>query len=578
MAGAVEVSQARAQGTRSRSPPSAAVRLTRSQLAKKAELDAAPEPKSLVDGLGQTPEERHEEKKEEALSAAPIHEIETSDSTSNHDVHEHSKHVTFNAPASPEASAMPKVIASLRTDTPGKRSTSNKENMEPLEPATTNPSQAESFEMVDDVAAATTPATMPPVPNRDSASRLADRITALDELDDAVENVSRDIPEIQTSPEKLEPKSKPNLATKKERQKVAPVVRTTKAAQARISMFQNKEEPAKTPSLGRPRPSATLGRASSVRQSTATRAEAATKRVLSSSTVKDAKMAASVEKKEAVIPHSKPRPVSLSFPTPPPPAKSTKAPTQSTFQLPGEAVAAKLKAAREARQQKEAEEAEKKPAFKARPVPAGLSKAPSVRQTTASKARESVMNGKDLKTSAPAPSASVKRTSSLATSRPIMAPPRDPAKRAAISAKPSTLSLEVKKRPSAVSSNASKSRSSVAAATPAPVSAAQRASSNPTKGTAKGKEVFNRAANLKAAAAAEKAEKEAAAKKARVEAAERGRQASRDWAEKQKQRKISKQTIDKKDGMPTQQADADAGEQTSAVETTLAEAPTVVAM
>jgi hypothetical protein len=57
----------------------------------------------------------------------------------------------------------------------------------------------------------------------------------------------------------------------------------------------------------------------------------------------------------AKIPHSKPRPMSMSFPTPPPPPKSTKATTQATFQLPGEAIAAKLKADKEARLQRQAE-------------------------------------------------------------------------------------------------------------------------------------------------------------------------------------------------------------------------------
>lgn len=45
----------------------------------------------------------------------------------------------------------------------------------------------------------------------------------------------------------------------------------------------------------------------------------------------------------------------MSFPAPPPPPKSTKAATTSTFQLPGEAVAAKLKADKEARLQRMAE-------------------------------------------------------------------------------------------------------------------------------------------------------------------------------------------------------------------------------
>lgn len=60
----------------------------------------------------------------------------------------------------------------------------------------------------------------------------------------------------------------------------------------------------------------------------------------------------------------------------------------------------------------------------------------------------------------------------------------------------------------------------------------------PSKGTAKGKEVFSRTAAAKEAAEKEKREKEDLAKKARAEAAERSRQASRDWAEKQRMKKL----------------------------------------
>ncbi|KAK6006573.1 hypothetical protein QM012_006983 [Aureobasidium pullulans] len=72
----------------------------------------------------------------------------------------------------------------------------------------------------------------------------------------------------------------------------------------------------------------------------------------------------------ADIPHSKPRPMSMSFPTPPPPPKSSKAPTQSTFQLPGEAIAAKLKAEKEERLRRQAESGTTaKPTYKPPPPP-----------------------------------------------------------------------------------------------------------------------------------------------------------------------------------------------------------------
>jgi hypothetical protein len=57
------------------------------------------------------------------------------------------------------------------------------------------------------------------------------------------------------------------------------------------------------------------------------------------------------------------------------------------------------------------------------------------------------------------------------------------------------------------------------------------------KGTAKGREVFSRGKLAEEEQQKQKREKEAAARKARAEASERGRLASRQWAEKQKQRK-----------------------------------------
>jgi hypothetical protein len=55
------------------------------------------------------------------------------------------------------------------------------------------------------------------------------------------------------------------------------------------------------------------------------------------------------------------------------------------------------------------------------------------------------------------------------------------------------------------------------------------------------KEIFGRDKAEKEEREREKKEKEDAAKKARAQAAERGRQASREWAEKQKTRQMSLQ-------------------------------------
>ncbi|KAF2479978.1 hypothetical protein BDY17DRAFT_312886 [Neohortaea acidophila] len=422
--------------------------------------------------------------------------------------------LNLNAPASPLPTAVPNVVAHLRSETPAKRSTSNKENIEPQDVRTPQPSTYDALET-----AAVTAATPPPAP-------AADPITALDALDEAVESVKYDIPDVQSSPEK--PKRTSESTERKVVKKAAPVVRATKASQARISLAQNPEAASRPPALGRPRPSTTLARSASVRQSSAGTIQSGVK----------PSPPAVVAKREVIIPHSKPRPVSLSFPTPPQPMKSTKAPTQSTFQLPGEAVAAKLKAAKEARQQKELDEAGQKKAFKARPVPASLSRAPSVRHTNASKARESLMSGKDLRASTaaattPGAVAAHRRAQSVATAL----NPR-------VSVSHSTLSASrlgtstASSKPSAgrlstasTASTAHRPRPSLAPASSFnPTASTQR----PTTTTAKGKEVFNRPAAAKAAAEKAKFDKEAAAKKARAEAAERGRAASREWAEKQK--------------------------------------------
>ncbi len=507
--------------SRPRSPPSAAIKLTRSHLKKQTEVEI--EPKSLVDGLGQEAEEVQIMKEE------TLQDIDTAGET-NELVDQTVKsepQSTPDRPSSPPLSAVPNVIARLRNDTPGKRSTSNKENVEPEEAMATP--QALNYDELENavVSVNNTPSRSPqPTP------RPEDHIVALDVLNDAVENVSKDIPEVQTSPEKPKKAATPP-------KKAAPIVRTTKASAARISMAQSKNASSNDPALGRPRQSMALSRASSVRE-TSSRPAPASKRVISTSSTKEEK-ASDGEKKEVVIPHSKPRPISMSFPTPPPPPKSTKAPTQSSFQLPGEAVAAKLRAAREARQQKETFEEEKRPAFKARPAPSALSKAPAVRQTNASKARESVMNGKEFKmptTAASALGAAHRRANSVATTRPsaaatsrVVSSGTTSSRLAALGEKPSA-----RPRPSTSMANISKPRMSTSSTT---TTSAQRVPSGSVsgKGTSKGKEVFNRAANAKATADKEKHEREEANKKARAEAAERSRQMSREFAEKQRAKK-----------------------------------------
>ena len=562
---------------RSQNPPSAAVRLTRSQLAKKSEVETEEEPMSSGEGIDPEAEERH------GYFVSDNGNNPTVEMSEPAEVSDTAGATVLDAPVSPLPTAVPNVIKSLRSDTPAKRSTSNKENVQPESDnngMATPRSQSSVYDALEDaVVAAATP---PRSEEVQASPKPEDPIAALDELEDAVETVNRDIPEVQDSPVKkskaLSPKrseSQPVPATeeapkaeekkteaKKDSKKPAPVVRTTKAAQARISMAQNKDAATtKAPSLGRPRPSATLGRSNSVRRSVAPKSEAtataASKRVPSNpnpSTLKTSTSTAAAtqpprEKKEPSIPHSKTRPISLSFPTPPPPPKSTKATTSSTFQLPGEAVAAKLKAAREARMAREAEDAEakKKAGFKARPAPKAGGVVPSVRQTNASRARESVVGGGAKSgpvvgghkrantvgggsTTTERPRTVSKESAAAATTKPA-----PPSAGAAARPRPSTSLTSAKIRPSLAPSTTTTTTTTTKPTTTAPCVPSNNTG---TAGTAKGKEVFARTANAKLAAEKSKAEKEAAAKKARAEAAERGRVKSREWAERQRVRKL----------------------------------------
>lgn len=364
-----------------------------------------------------------------------------------------------------------------------------------------------------------------------ASTNPADPIFAMDALDEALEKVKAEVQHVDSS-------------TKPKGRKAAPVVRTTKASQARMSLAQgDKGSAPKAAPAARPRPSTISGAPSNVRQSIVSKSTSGSTKRFPSGAQKpgaDSGPKTEGEKKEAVIPHSKPRPVTLSFPTPPPPPKSKKAPTTTTFQLPGEAVAAKLKAAREERMKKQAEENENKAAFKARPAPV-LKKTPSVRQTAASKARESNVTGKP-----PAPAPGLKGARGVNTASSASIKPRVPSN--FHTSKPTEPNdLKVAKRP-----NATKPRTSLSGTKPTITNSGPRPSTTgpattstaapgqriPSKGTAKGREVFSRAALAKETAEKEKREKEEAARKARLAAAERGRQASREWAEKQKMKKL----------------------------------------
>ncbi len=217
------------------------------------------------------------------------------------------------------------------------------------------------------------------------------------------------------------------------------------------------------------------------------------------------------------------------------PTKSTKPPTQSTFELPGEAISRKLKEQREQRLKREEEQTNKQRVFKARLV--RHSQAPEVKLTTAAKARIGLAKGEPVNgsklvegTPKPTPAPRVMPTASTGANKRVS-------------------SLTVAKRFSAVQPTANSSARVTRKSSLATAGAAHNPSVSGPPRTAptaedlalqkvKGKEVFgrNRAEMMERQKA--RKEKEEAAKKARAEAAERGRVSSREWAEKQKLRKM----------------------------------------
>jgi hypothetical protein len=199
---------------------------------------------------------------------------------------------------------------------------------------------------------------------------------------------------------------------------------------------------------------------------------------------------------------SKPRPVSISMA--PPTAKSTKPPTKANFQLPGEAVAARLKAQREERQKREEEaEAAKKAAA---PKPRPLSMRKPVALPTRAQPGVSI----------PPPTKS--ETLQLPTQRST-----------SLTSKRS--SIQLSRSVSASTSTSNRSSGTFTKAIVTPVDVVQQ--------KLKGKEVFNRDKNEKDAKDRERKEKEEAAKQARAQAAERGRVASREWAERQRNKMLA---------------------------------------
>jgi hypothetical protein len=249
----------------------------------------------------------------------------------------------------------------------------------------------------------------------------------------------------------------------------------------------------------------------------------------------------------------KTRPISM-----PPVAKSTKAPTKATFVLPGEAIAAKLRAQKEDRLKREADNAsgqhpKARPVSVSMPPPTVKSTKPvtkatfqlSSEATTAKlRAQKEERQKREEEAAEAARKATTSKSRPLSMRKPVTLPTRT---QPGISIPPppqpkpdNTLHPPVPLRSTSLTSKRtsihapSQSRStSTSSTTPS-----NRASMLVAPPKVSGRDVFNRDRNEKDAKDRERREKEDAAKMARAQAAERGRVASREWAERQRKKMV----------------------------------------
>lgn len=206
--------------------------------------------------------------------------------------------------------------------------------------------------------------------------------------------------------------------------------------------------------------------------------------------------------------------------------RSTKPPTRPNFELPGEAISRRKREEREARLKAQEEEERRRREFKARPIKANLASASYPRETATSRARQN--KGLDNGEVGKATENPSKRLSTLGAPRASLA-------RSASTKSPQTrgrgtsqasASTQVSRATSTSTSSMSGKRSTLSA-------------EDLEQQKMRGKEVFERDNCYLEDKERERREREINARLAREQAAERSRQASREWAEKQRRKQLA---------------------------------------
>ncbi|EAS31731.2 uncharacterized protein CIMG_07210 [Coccidioides immitis RS] len=228
------------------------------------------------------------------------------------------------------------------------------------------------------------------------------------------------------------------------------------------------------------------------------------------------------------------------------PVKSTKPLTKPTFELPGEAISRRMKAQREQRLKKEEEELQRRRAFKASKIRYSIVPSTEVRETITSRSRANLsaaenshkapaqartrLNFSNSAQTSPTDRTSLKHTGSdeRLGRRTSFASPRT--RHSSVNSDLISRSSSLKAASNLAGTNGPQTRNSMTfTKTPA-------TKTDHIIQKSRGKEIFGQDRQLVQERERERKEREDAAKRARAEAAQRGRQASREWAERQKQK------------------------------------------
>ncbi|EQB50003.1 hypothetical protein CGLO_10596 [Colletotrichum gloeosporioides Cg-14] len=205
--------------------------------------------------------------------------------------------------------------------------------------------------------------------------------------------------------------------------------------------------------------------------------------------------------------------------------RSTKALTRPTFELPGEAISKRKREDREARLRQQEEDERKRREFKARPIRAKLNSASYPRETATSRARQG-------KASESSEAAQVEQSPAKRSS--IIMTPRTPVTRSTSNRSPQARGRGLSQ--ATVTSQISRGTST---STTSMGKRSTLSAEDLEQQKIKGREVFERDNGYLEDKERERRERELNAKLAREQAAERSRQASREWAEKQRRKQLA---------------------------------------